>query len=64
MKKSHVFLGVLICCMFIAAIAALFLIEPPAGAREPLLLLVGSLSAGFVEGRQPAVVVIDGRGWG
>lgn len=33
--------------MFIAAIVALFLIEPPAGAREPLLILIGSLSAAF-----------------
>ena len=47
MKPSHVFIGVLICVMFIAAIIALFLIEPKMGAREPLLLLIGSLSAAF-----------------
>lgn len=47
MKKSHVFMGVLICAMFIAAVVALFLVEPKAGAREPLLLLIGSLSAAF-----------------
>jgi hypothetical protein len=47
MKKSHVFMGVLICLMFVAAIVALFLVEPKAGAREPLLLLIGSLSAAF-----------------
>lgn len=40
-------MGVLICLMFIAAIVALFLIEPKAGAKEPLLLLIGSLSAAF-----------------
>ena len=47
MKKSHVFMGVLICLMFVGAIVALFLVEPKAGAREPLLLLIGSLSAAF-----------------
>lgn len=47
MKRSHVFIGVLICLMFIAAIIALFLIEPKVGAREPLMLLIGSLSAAF-----------------
>ena len=47
MKKSHVFLGVLICLMFTASIVALFLVEPKTGAREPLLLLTGSLSSAF-----------------
>ena len=47
MKKSHVFIGLVICVMFTAAIVALFRLEPPAGAREPLLLLIGSLSAAF-----------------
>ena len=47
MRKSHLFMGVLVCVMFIAAIVALFLVEPKAGAREPLLLLIGSLSAAF-----------------
>ena len=47
MKRSHVFIGVLICLMFIAAIVGLFLVEPKAGAKEPLLLLIGSLSAAF-----------------
>ena len=47
MKRSHVFIGVLICSMFLAAIIALFLVEPKMGAREPLLLLIGSLSAAF-----------------
>lgn len=47
MKRSHVFLGALICLMFTSAIVALFRLEPPAGAREPLLLLIGSLSAAF-----------------
>jgi len=47
MKRSHVFLAVLICAMFIAVIAALFLYEPPDKAREPLLILVGSLGAAF-----------------
>jgi len=47
MNKAHVSIGVLICLMFIAAIVALFLIEPKAGAKEPLLLLIGSLSAAF-----------------
>ena len=47
MKKGHVFVGVLICIMFTAAIVALFLVEPKPAAREPLLLLIGSLSAAF-----------------
>ena len=47
MKRSHVMLGVLICAMFMVTIAALFLYEPPEKAREPLLILVGSLSAAF-----------------
>jgi hypothetical protein len=46
-RRSHVFLGVLICLMFISAIVALFFVEPPPGAKEPLLLLIGSLSAAF-----------------
>jgi membrane protein DedA with SNARE-associated domain len=46
-KRSHVFLGVLICAMFMAAVTALFLVEPPTGAREPLLILVGALAAAF-----------------
>jgi len=47
MKRSHVFFGVLICAMFLAITAGLFLYEPPEKAREPLLILVGSLSAAF-----------------
>ena len=33
--------------MFIAAVAALFMVEPAMGAREPLLILIGSLAAAF-----------------
>lgn len=33
--------------MFGGAIAALFVFEPPAGAREPLLILVGNLGSAF-----------------
>jgi hypothetical protein len=33
--------------MFIAAIVALFIAEPPTSAREPLFLLLGSLSSAF-----------------
>lgn len=40
-------MGVLIFLMFVAAIVALFLVEPKDGAKEPLLLLIGSLSAAF-----------------
>ena len=47
MKRSHVFLGVLVCAMFSAVIVALFLVEPPTRAMEPLLILVGSLAAAF-----------------
>jgi hypothetical protein len=47
MKRSHVFLGVLVCIMFTTAIIALFMIEPPSGAREPLMILIGSLAAAF-----------------
>jgi len=46
-KKAHVFIGLVLCVMFTSAIVALFKLEPPAGAREPLLLLIGSLSAAF-----------------
>lgn len=47
MKRSHVFLACLICLMFTGSIVALFVVEPPAGGREPLLILIGSLSAAF-----------------
>ncbi len=47
MKRSHVWIGVLICAMFVAVIVALFTREPPARAMEPLLILVGSLAAAF-----------------
>lgn len=47
MKRSHVWIGVMICCMFVAVIVALFKVEPPARAMEPLLILVGSLAAAF-----------------
>lgn len=47
MKISHVFLGILICGMFMAITVGLFVYEPPEKAREPLLILVGSLSAAF-----------------
>jgi membrane protein YqaA with SNARE-associated domain len=33
--------------MFISAIVALFLVEPPAGAREPLFILIGTLASAF-----------------
>jgi membrane protein DedA with SNARE-associated domain len=33
--------------MFGAAVVALFYVEPPSGAREPLLILVGALAAAF-----------------
>jgi hypothetical protein len=45
--KSHVFFGTVICLMFMAVIVALFTLDPPPGAREPLLILVGSLGAAF-----------------
>lgn len=47
MKRSHVFLACIICSMFIAAILALFLVEPPTGGREALLILIGALAAAF-----------------
>jgi hypothetical protein len=47
MKRSHVWLGMIICAMFMAAVVALFKVEPPAGAKEPLLILIGSLAAAF-----------------
>jgi membrane protein YqaA with SNARE-associated domain len=47
MKKAHVVLACLICLMFGAAVVALFYVEPPAGAREPLLILIGVLGARF-----------------
>jgi len=47
MRRSHVSIGVLICIMFVAVIVALFKVEPPARAMEPLLILVGSLAAAF-----------------
>lgn len=47
MKRSHVFLAVVVCSMFASALIGLFMFEPPAGAREPLLILVGALAAQF-----------------
>lgn len=47
MKPSLLFFGFLICAMFAAAILGLFYVEPPPSAREPLLILVGSLAAAF-----------------
>jgi hypothetical protein len=47
MKKSHVLLALLIIAMFSGAVSALFMIEPPQGAREPLLILIGALAAAF-----------------
>jgi len=46
-KRSHVWLGLLICLMFMAAVIALYHVEPPAGAREPLFILIGALAAAF-----------------
>lgn len=37
----------IICGMFTAVIVGLFVVEPPARAMEPLLILVGSLAAAF-----------------
>lgn len=47
MKKSHVVLAFTICVMFSVAIVALFYVEPPLGAREPLFILIGALAAAF-----------------
>ena len=47
MKRSHVFLAVVVCLMFAGATVGLFMFEPAAGAREPLLILVGALAAQF-----------------
>jgi len=47
MKRSHLYFGTLVCALFAAAVAALFVIEPPPSAREPLLILVGALGAAF-----------------
>lgn len=47
MKRSHVLLAILVCAMYAGAIFGLFKLEPPAGAREPLLILIGGLSAAF-----------------
>ncbi len=47
MKRSHIFLGCLICLMFAGAITALFAFEPAPGARESLLIMVGALGAAF-----------------
>lgn len=47
MKRSHIFMAVLVIVGFYAAVGSLFMFEPPPGAREPLLILVGSLAAAF-----------------
>ena len=47
MKRSHVWLGVTICLMFMAALVGLFKVEPAAGARDALLILIGSLASNF-----------------
>ena len=47
MKLSHVILSFLVCAMFMGAVFALFKFEPPNGAREALLILIGALGAAF-----------------
>lgn len=47
MKRSHVLLALIVCAMFSLTLAGLHFVEPPPGAREPLLLLTGSLSSAF-----------------
>lgn len=47
MRRSHVTMALIVCAMFSMTLAGLHFIEPPPGAREPLLLLTGSLSAAF-----------------
>lgn len=49
MKRSHIWIGVLLCVMFGAAVAALFLLEPPPGARDALLVLIGHLGGCFTQ---------------
>lgn len=47
MKRSHIVIALIICAMFAGAVVALFMLEPPTGAREPLLILIGALAAAF-----------------
>lgn len=47
MKRSHVWIAVVICAMFAAMMIALFRFEPPSGAREALLIFAGSLASAF-----------------
>jgi len=47
MKRSHVFLACVICVMFGVSVSGLFFVEPPNGARESLLVLIGALAAAF-----------------
>lgn len=47
MRRSQVWIGLLVLGMFMVAVVALFYVEPPVGAREPLFILVGALAAAF-----------------
>jgi len=49
MRRSHVWIAVLLCVMFTAALAALFRLEPPSGARDALLVLIGALGGAFTQ---------------
>lgn len=47
MKRSHVFLAACVILLYGAAMAGLYFVEPPRMSREPLMLLIGGLSAAF-----------------
>ena len=44
MKKTHIFLAIVMCLLYAAAMWGLFSIDPPAGSKEPILVLIGGLS--------------------
>lgn len=47
MKTSHIYIATVVCVMYMAAVAALLFAEPPSGARDAMLVLIGGISSAF-----------------
>lgn len=47
MKRSQVFVATLVCIMYVLAGAALLFADPPQGAKDALLVLIGGISGAF-----------------
>jgi uncharacterized membrane-anchored protein YitT (DUF2179 family) len=46
-KRSQVFVATLVCIMYVLAGGALLFADPPQGARDALLVLIGGISTAF-----------------